>query len=497
MASVTEVTTLCKQGQTKKAYELSKADMEQQVPWAQREMGWALYYLMKEDTDSNNYQSLVSHLEEFCSLDQLSTTEDNMIFDKVLFKLAGFVKTHIPPTDIDSPTKLSTIFSMLHKFSFGPSKGYSFLLQIFIKCDNWQEMADFIDWWNLDKLTEEDYTPFKMDNGKTLMSVAEQAFIAKSKALLRLNDQERVRVFLPQLDGLMTLHPEMTYPGYYYGKLLLSLGSTVEEELRVLIPFVRRKATEFWVWQLLSDVFVGIPEKQLACLFRALHCNTQEIFLVKVRIKLARLFIQQRQYNLAKYQIDRLTHCFLSHGLHLPFEVQCWIHEPWFSTAISDSRAPIDFLSITDELLCEGTEEAIAIVTHFDANTQKATLIYGMQKRMVQKLRIKVRTGDILKINYILEPDGRYRLLSSTLASFSNNIEQAKAVEGIVRKRYDKEFAFLKTDERDYFIAPNVVNRYKLSDNEPVCSVVVYDYNRKKETWDWTCVTIDRKIKII
>ena len=144
------------------------------------------------------------------------------------------------------------------------------------------------------------------------MSLAERAYNANSKALLRLNDNERIREFLPKLDNLMNNHPEMTWPGYFYGKLLLSLGSTPEEELRVILPFARKKATEFWVWQLLSDVFVNDNEKRLACLLRAVHCDTQEQFLIKVRIKLARLFILQGQYNLAKYHsknIHWLQHC--------------------------------------------------------------------------------------------------------------------------------------------------------------------------------------------
>lgn len=495
MASVTEVTALCRQGQTIKAYELSKADMEQQFPWSQREMGWTLYYLMKEDTDTNNYQSLVSHLEEFCLLDQLSITEDNMIFENVLFKLAGFVKAYIPPTGIDSPTKLSAIFSKLHKYSFEPSKGYSFLLQSFIKCDSWQEMADFIDWWNLDKLSEEDYTPFRMDNGKTIITVAEQAYIAKSKALLRLNDLGRIEEFLPQMDELMEKHPEMTYPGYFYGKMLLSLGGNADDALKVLVPFARKKVTEFWVWQLMSDVFSDDSNKQLACLLRAVHCRTQEKFLGKVRIKLAQLFILRGQYSLAKYQINKVTQCYLSQGWHLPYEIECWIHQPWISTVEPCEDSTIDYINITNEILCKGTEEAIAVVTYIDANSQKSTLIYGMQKRTIHKLRFKVGVGVVLKINYISEPDGRIRLLSSAQTRFPNNLDYAKVVEGTVKKREDKDFAFLKTNDGDYFIAPNVVSRYKLHDNESAKSLIVYEYNRRKEMWDWTCISINKKDK--
>ena len=423
MASLKEILAFCKDGQAQKAYELSKADMEQQFPWAQREMGWTLYYLIKEDTDKNDYQSLVAHLDDFSTLDQLSMTGDRMIFENVLFKVAAFVKDHVKPKNINSPARLSAIFSKLRGFRFEPSNGYSFLLKCFIKCDSWQEMADFIDWWNLDNLTQDDYTPYQTDAGKTVMSVAEQVFIAKSKALLRLNDLGRIKKFLPQMDDLMEKHPEMTYPGYFYGKLLLSLGSNADEALKVVVPFARKKASEFWVWQLLSDVFTNDQEKQLACLLRAVHCRTKENFLGKVRIKLASLYILRNQYDYAKYQIDKITQCYLSQGWHLPYEVDCWIRQPWINTVTPNGKAPIDYMAITKAILCENS----------------------------------------------------------------------KVVEGKVRKRTDKDFAFLKTKDGDYFISPNVVRKYDIQDGEVVKGLIVYDYNKKKEAWGWTCISINKK----
>lgn len=48
-------------------------------------------------------------------------------------------------------------------------------------------MADFFDWWNLDNLTQEDYTSYVNQKGQKMMTLAERAFIANSKALLKLN----------------------------------------------------------------------------------------------------------------------------------------------------------------------------------------------------------------------------------------------------------------------------------------------------------------------
>lgn len=494
MAKLREIIDLCKAGQIQEAYQLAKADLDAVPtdPWNHRKLAWVLNYLMKEDAETGNYLDLIAHLDELKTLDQLSIPQDNILFDNILFKIGSFVNKHAAPTDIDTPAKLSTFFLKLRDYSFEPSKGYSFLLQSFIKCSGWQEMADFLDWWNLDNLTVEDYTPFKMNNGKTIMSLAERAFIAKSKALLRLNDLGRIEEFLPEMDTLMEKHPEMTYPGYFYGKLLLSLGSNADEALKVIVPFARKKATEFWVWQLLSDVFVNEPDKQLACLLRAVHCHTQESFLGKVRIKLAQFYIQQNRQDLAKYQIDKITQCYLSQGWHLPGEVDRWVHEPWINNVVSSNQDPVNYQAITDAILCEGSEEAIAIVTHVDQNTHRATLIYGMKKRMTQKLRIKIAPGAVLKINYILDSGGNPRVLSAGKTQFSSNLDFAKVVDGLVMKRDEWAFAFLHYNNEKAFISPNTLKKYNVSDGELVKALVVFDFNPKKDKWDWTCVSINK-----
>lgn len=483
---------MCRNGQVQEAYELAKADLEQQQPWAQRAMGWALYYLIKNDAESGNYPSLLSHLDEFKELDQLVVPDDNMIFENILFKIAGFVKEYVQPTSIDSPNRLSSLLARLRGYDFEASKGYSFLLQSFIKCDNWPEMADFIDWWNLDKLAADDYEPYRLANGRTIMSLAERAYIAQSKALLRLNDPGRIEEFLPKMDELVENHPEMTYPGYFYGKMLLSLGSTQEEALRVILPFARRKATEFWVWQLLSDVFVNEPEKQLACLLRAVNCRTQENFLGKVRIKLATLYIQRHQYGCARYHIDKVTQCYLSQGWHLPYEIDSWIHQPWINSVNPTQDDSIDYMAITNEILCAGTEEAVAIVTRVDQNSHKATLVYGREKRTLQRLRFRVGPGAALRINYITEADGNMRVLNAGQTRLPSDLDYARVVEGTVNKRPDKDFAFLKTNAGDFYIAPHLVRKHNLQNHENIRSLIVLDFNRRNNTWEWSCISINR-----
>lgn len=495
MAEIREITTLCKSGKVKDAYELAKNDLlaSPDYPWLQRALGWALYYMIKSDVENGDLDSMVEHIIELKSLELLSVENDCMIFDNVQFKIAEYVKNHISLTDIDYSIKLSTLFNVLKDYCFLPSKGHSYLLQNFMKFEQWPEIADFFDWWNLDNLMPDDYVPYVNTKGQKMITLAERAFIANSKALLKLNDAIRIEEFLPKLDALMSEHEEMMYPGYFYGKLLLSLGNNENEALKVIIPFARKKASEFWVWQLLSDVFNKDEEKQLACLLRAVHCRTQESFLGKVRIKLANFYINRSQFNFARFHIDKVVRCYVSNGWNLPYLINEWIHQPWINVAPSDDNTIIDYQSITNEILCNGAEECFAIVTYVDQKSKKMSLIYGDKSRTVLKLRIRATVGDVLRLHYVKEKDGKIKVLFARKdMQLPQNIGYAKYIKGIVDKKSDKEFAFLKSASTRCFIPPILVKKYSLNNGDAVTSLIAYDFDKKKEMWNWICVNIKK-----
>lgn len=496
MSSIKEITTMCKAGHIEEAYEQALKEHEASPNvWTQRALAWVLYYKIKAAVEANQGHSLLMNLYELASLDELSSSDDNMIYENVLFKIGSHVWKNLLPEHPDTPSKLSELFEVLTTYEndFECSKGYSFLLKGFIRHDTWTGIADFIDWWNLDKLTTEDYIPYQMENGRTVMSLAEQAFITQAKALLRLNNRERIEAFLPQLEELTERYPAMSYPGYFYGKLLLSLGEMNAEALQALIPFARRKASEFWVWQLLSEAFANEEDKQLACLLRAVHCRTQESFLGKVRTKLAALYIQNQWFDLAKFQIEKVIQEYQAQGWHIPKDVANWSRNPWMETAKACNKAPLDYKSITDSILCEGADEALAVVSNVDPNSNRVTLIYGYKKRITQKLPLKVGIGVVLKISYITEADGKVRILNTEPAPFQKGLDYAQVVEGTIIKRDHHEFAFLESTEKQSFISPQLVQKFRLQDKEHIKALIVYSYNKKKDTWSWTCLSIRPK----
>ena len=101
MASLNEIIALCKSERVQEAYNLAKADLEQEKTWAKLTTGRALYYCIKKDADSGQYEQLIMHLDELLSLEQLKENENT------IFWIGYFAKRHLAPRAIDTPTRLS------------------------------------------------------------------------------------------------------------------------------------------------------------------------------------------------------------------------------------------------------------------------------------------------------------------------------------------------------------------------------------------------------
>lgn len=492
MATVKDITTMCREGKVLEAYQLAREEFIESPTneWAQKSLGWTLYYFIRADVDAADYDNLLIHIDELLSLGKLNVTPDAMILDNVQFKVAEFIKNHVDEADDASPAKLSALFSRLRSFTFEPSKGHSFLLQSILRCNAWDEMADFIEWWGLDNLTEEDFTPFTLPNGKKMMTLAERAYIAYAKALLKTPDDDRINAFLPKLDALMTQHDEMTYPGYFYGKLLLLQGRDGEEALEAIIPFARKKSTEFWVWQLLADVFADDDDKQLACLLRAVHCRTQEAFLGKVRTKLAEAYVRRGLFAQARFQAEAVARAYTSNGWRVPRDVADWFSESWFCEAVPDDVAPLDYMAISDEVLCQGAEKCIAVVTYYDPKLKKAAVVYGQEQRLFQRLDTPVQAGDILHLYYVTDKEGHVKVIHTMKAKLPDGLSYARHIDGSIVRRDGQNFAFLKAKKMYVFVPPTLVASVNLKNGDRIKGIIVTDYNKQKEKWDWVCVGV-------
>ena len=492
MPTVKDLTALCKAGRTQEAYKLATDDIYNGIPWAHKGLGWVIFYLVKEAKEKSDFNLLMASLNELKCISELNTRDDDMLFDNILLKIAQFTKDNIQPQSPDSFAKLSSLFAWLRQYDFSASKYRSFLLSLFIKFYGWDQMADFIDWWDLRTLTAEDYAPFKTQGGRKVLSLAERAYIAKSKALLLSDDSARKKAFAADLEALCESHPEMTYTNYFCGKLLVATGATEQEAIKAILPFARKKKSEFWVWQLLGEIFIDDPQKQMACLVRATMCKTKEEFLGKVRVKLASLYVLSKQFDKARFQIDKVTNCYLGNGWRLAPEVVDWIGSPWFAETTPDSTTMPDFKSITDGILTADALTAFAFVTYVSETSKKTALVYGQRKRAMLRLNIPTKPGDILKISFEETPDGKVNVFHAQQTTMPTGLTYAKNASGTVVRPTGKDFAFVKAGADSLFVSPAIVKEHDIKGGEKVEALAIMDYNRTRDNWNWVCAKLKR-----
>lgn len=501
---IKNITDLCKAGRVEEAYSIALADIQAapQDVWVQKSMAWVLYYRMKEICAKGcDFQSFVSHIDSVSSLSLLSVDNDRFIFESVVRSISEYAKSNLNPSNRGAFQYLSTLFYKIKNWNLGKSAAFSYLLSTFIKFEQWPQMAEFIEWWNLDNLSEDDFEPYVNEQRNKFMSLAERAYIAYSKALVDLHDFQRMQAFLPRLARLAEEHPEMQYSDYYYGKLLIAVGEDKSKSLQALIPFARKKRTEYWVWQLLSEVFADEYEKKLACLLKALNCGATENYLGKVRIETARMYLRMNDKPRAKFHIDQMVRCYLQNGWKIDKNVFSWFNTNEIGSITMDSTDSVDYNKISQEILFADCKQTYGVVTYVEHTDKKghnkahkktvATVVYGMKKRTVCKVSDNVAQGTIVNLIYEDSQNGEIKVVSaSVVKSFVNDLDFMKVVSGTVSKQQDKEFAFLKSGRQSYFISPNITKKHNLVNGENRRCKFVFDYNKKKDQWDWSCISV-------
>lgn len=202
-----------------------------------------------------------------------------------------------------------------------PSKARSILLQAALKHKQ-ALTTDWLNWWNLDCLRPEDWQLEEFNGRKPPMTLAEQALGAVTRCLLGGHppDAAAINQFLPQFDAAIERLPAAQWLPYYKAKLQLRVHAELAVVLPLLLPIVRQKSTEFWAWHLLAETLEATgPPAALACLYRASTCGSEEKFLGKLRLKLARLLADTHPGE-ARYQLDKAQATYASEGWPLKGE---------------------------------------------------------------------------------------------------------------------------------------------------------------------------------
>lgn len=488
--------------------------------WNKRAAAWVYYDYLKKNAQPESYEAFKENLTKIKDL-QLPEDE-KMVFDNCAWQIGSLVFA-LQKTDHVDYTKINELFEIIRDFHFTkPSEAYSFIYKAFHKgYQNWSSYLTFADWWNFDNFRSEDFLKEEF-NGKKMMSIAERAYIAYSKCLLNpdyifktlspekqasalifkekgirvsyMNKQKcLIELFLPKLDLIIGKYSEYQYLPYYKAKLLLASGSD-DNVLSAFLPFAKQKRNDFWVWELMAEIFSEDKEIQFACYCKALSLKTPEDFLVKLRQAFSEMLIEKKMYNEAKTEIQKVIATREKHEWKLPNQIVQWTEKEWYKSAITkkdNQELYSNNIKQAEEILFQDIPEEIIAVEFVNEN--KSMLNFVKDKRKFgffnySGILTKPQIGDLLRVRFSGDgQDGFFKILSAQKVDSNVSSDALKYFEGKIKVISPHNFGFID----DIFVDPKIIEESKLTDGQPVKGRAILSFNKKKNEWGWKAIEIN------
>jgi len=495
-----EIKELRQAGKLAEAYAMAASELEAAPGdiWGKRNLSWVLYSQM--DSSSGELTHFIEKLNELRAL-ELQATEE-MLFDNLSIVIAKAVR-HLTSQGTINFTQIRLLFENIKDLPLKkPSKWYSSLFQAFHKAfKETDSYLEFADWWDFSKFRPEDYLKEKMPNGKEVMPIAEQGYIAYAKHLLPkqtqhgeiIFDKEKAEAFLPRLTEIADNYSYFQYPAFFQAKLLLALGDR-EDMLSALLPFAKKKKNDFWVWEILSEAFPDDEEKVFGLYCKALSCHSPEEMLVNLRQKMAALFIKRQLNNEAKTEIELLVASRNAKGFRIPSEVILWQSQEWYALAsASAAKNNMNYYSkyfdFAEGLLFGDVPEETVIVEFVNTERKILNFIASETKHgffKYERFLKNVMIGDVLRVRFQSGTNEGLHLVHTVSKINDENFRNQffKEVEGTVRISEGKSFGFLN----DVFIHPSLVTKHNLINGTPLKGQAIKTYNQEKKQWGWKLI---------
>ena len=485
-----------------------KADPEDEQ--AKTNLAWVYFAFCKRYTDAElNYTKFVetfdklSRLNLFASNNVLSNSIATCIV-KLLSKVDAF-------DDLDKKLeRCDELFSMVKTLNIDKTEDVYFDIfeRFYDYKDSWDSFSAFCRWWGLENLRPQDFHRQTLRNGKKMVvSMGEGAYIACAKRMLKeyewgVRGTSDVNNLIGELDNVIEHYRGLYWLEYYKYKLMLIRDDNAEV-MQTFLPVVKKRCSEFWTWQLLSEIFVDDEEKHVACLLRASSCKAKEVFLSPIRYNLAKYMIEKRDYVGARYEIEQFLYGRQFGDYNIPDEVKGWMQEAWFKEAQGTSTVlAMPFRQITDTILASDLPVLTGVVTYVNYEKNIATLVYDYQRNAFFKFNESLQNlqaGDVVKFKAEFKAGGEnVKVVAAQIIDAMPETDFYRTVRGTVSINPQGTSFFLNTEEETIYV-PNTVfdnndaNRCLYVGDDITCKVV-YAYNRKQDRWNWVVVKIIRNL---
>lgn len=477
-----------------KDLELAPEDIQ-----AKCSIAWVYDAYLKQYAYTKNCRAFLSTLDKIISLFGADNSE-KYLFDTLTWRILVMLRL-LSDTDSGVVSGYRTeqfvdeLFLKIKQVSWSiPGEGYSRLLMAFNKIkDIWPHYGDFCDWWGWNNFSEEDYRERVIAEGRTMFSLVEETYLNYAKCLIRDKDKNRIREFLGQMESLQEAHPEMMYIGYYIGKLLIELGEGSREEIRNVLPFVRKRKSEFWVWQLMAELHQEDAETWMACMIRGINCRTKPDFLVRLYEKLAYKLEEKGCYAQAKYVVEKYLRIKESGKRKVAYDIQQIVNSAWYADCGMENPSDlIPYLRITNSLLYEDLPVKHVVVVHINASKKILSFLYGYERTGFASVTTLdgISVGSVLKVRIKddWKKDGPQRFLTCEVSHDSFESDFYRLAEGKLWINNSKTYAAIRIGTEQIYVPVTLLGMHQAGENLRVRAALCFD--TKKNKWNWRALSV-------
>ena len=494
-----QIKELRKSAKLDEALELANTDLQASPDdiWAKRSIAWVYYEFLKKYVESGDFDNFIIALKEIRALNL--PREELMFFNNVIWPITAMFRFLLNQQQPDV-SKLGTIYDIIKDFPFEkPGDNFSILFNIIHKAfKNDAKYLGIIDQLGLENLSPNDYKEEEF-NGRKIMALAEQVYIAYAKHLEngtligsynneKMVDSEAIARFLPKLECLIEQHPDYVYPPYFKAKLLLAVGG--DDIMQSFLPFAKLKRNDYWVWQLMSEIYKDNEELVFSCLAKALSLRSPDAFLVKIRQTFTERLIDRKMYDEAKTEIEQIVAVKTKENNRIPFIIDNWKYAGWYQSAalLNNNRKLYDqYKGQAEELLYRDIPEEIIVIEFVNHDKQIINFVKDKNKIGFFKynhLLKNPKIGDLLKVRFSNNDGNRYQVI--TIEKGNDMLSEAKKpFEGIL-KTIAAGIGFVD----QIFIEKSLIEKAKLENGANVNGAAILSYNKKKEEWGWKAIEI-------
>lgn len=343
----------------------------------------------------------------------------------------------------------------------------------------------------------EDYTPFQGEKFESPSLIVKQARVAAKGWLMHRKEWSidfAALISFLDMANQRAMDNDKTWLHYDYAKCLIS-AKRYDDARDLVLPIVRKKASEFWAWGALAATFTQEdPLKAEACYCRGLCEAKDEKFSVKMRGGLAFLLAQLGKFSEASALVCSIADTYRAEGWTLKPEYEQLMAEPWFDASKAETVQLDKYFHRTGEqanqLLYEDIETTTGVV-HSLHRSGKGFNVY-----LSPNNKIPVRKG--LFTQKKLPEVGTWASVTYGKVDGKAEVLTSEPAEPISLSGIETETGLLRINPAgfgfvgDVFVSPDLVNADWEGVNVEVLKA--WDINPKKKQMAWRALTVNAKL---